>query len=159
MLARRLGRPFIDLDARIVAGAGRSIREIFETEGVDAFRVMERAALAALKSEPDCVVALGGGAVEADENRKAIRRFGRVVWLRAPAVALWPRIRDDAATKDARPDLTPEGGLAEVRTLLDRRDPAYAKIADHVVDTATSTPDEVAEVIELWFRAGDSVHA
>jgi len=94
--------------------------------------------------------------VDDPETRRIVTRLGRVVWLRAPAVVLWARIRQDPSTDRNRPDLTPTGGLAEVESLLSAREPAYREAALHVVDTVSSSPEQIAEAIGLWFRAKDS---
>ena len=60
-VARRLGLPFVDLDAAVVERAGRSIARIFADDGEDGFRALERDALAAALAETPRVIALGGG--------------------------------------------------------------------------------------------------
>ena len=73
-LARRLAWDFVDLDARIEAGEGQSIRRFFAVRGEPAFRSAETSALRELTSTlvRDSVVALGGGAfVARDEPRFA----------------------------------------------------------------------------------------
>jgi shikimate kinase len=81
IVAGRLGLPFLDLDERVVEADGRPIPEIFSQSGEEAFRCAERDALADLERVPDSVVACGGGVVVRDENRAALRRLGRVVYL------------------------------------------------------------------------------
>jgi shikimate kinase len=80
-LAGRLGWPFVDLDERIEARSGVTVREIFEREGEAAFRSIEREELAlALEPEP-AVVATGGGTLSFPANLDLARRNGLVVWL------------------------------------------------------------------------------
>ncbi|HEX6984200.1 MAG TPA: shikimate kinase, partial [Planctomycetaceae bacterium] len=62
-VAARLGRPFADADAEIERRAGRTIREIFATDGEPHFRALEREVMADLLSRDDLVIAAGGGAV------------------------------------------------------------------------------------------------
>jgi len=155
-LAKQLGFRFVDLDSEIVRSAQRSIRQIFDAEGEAGFRQRERRAIDSLAKCKRRVIALGGGAVDDPETRRIVTRLGRVVWLRAPAVVLWARIRQDPSTDRNRPDLTPTGGLAEVESLLSAREPAYREAALHVVDTVSSSPEQIAEAIGLWFRAKDS---
>ncbi len=156
ILANRLRFQFLDLDKRIEDDAGRSIAELFASEGEPGFRRRESEALAAVRSIDRHVVALGGGALHDPANKACLKRIGKVVWLRAPAVVLWSRIQADPKTRDTRPDLTPAGGLAEVETLLAEREPDYQSCAHHRVDTVSMSPEDVAESIELWFHAGDS---
>ena len=101
-------------------------------------------------------MALGGGALLDPKNKANLKRVGKVVWLRAPAVVLWSRIQSDPKTGDTRPDLTSAGGLAEVESVLAEREPDYQACARHVVDTVSMSPEDLAESIELWFCAADS---
>src|SRR5436190_19410550 len=82
-LAQRLGWPWIDADVELERRAGRSIKEIFATEGEAGFRDRESATLANLAQRDGWIVALGGGAVLREQNRQAIAGRGKVVWLRA----------------------------------------------------------------------------
>src|SRR5579871_2400108 len=72
MLAERTGREFVDADDRIVARAGKSIARIFAEEGETAFRDLETAVLAEILQFPNHVIAVGGGALDRAENRRAL---------------------------------------------------------------------------------------
>jgi shikimate kinase/3-dehydroquinate synthase len=80
-VAAALGRPFVDLDARVEASAGCSVRTLFEREGEGGFRAWEHAALRALLPEQPSVVALGGGTVVNDRVRSEVRSAGTLVTL------------------------------------------------------------------------------
>src|SRR4051794_6921672 len=88
MVAARLGRRFLDSDEQVEAATGRTVREIFESDGEAAYRVLESKALCeALASRPPAVIAAAGGTVLSADNRAAMRASGEVVWLQAdPAV-------------------------------------------------------------------------
>src|SRR5437879_3867198 len=83
LIAARLGWSFADVDARIETGAGKSIAEIFATEGETSFRDREAAALTELCARSACVVATGGGAVLREANRAVLKANGFVAWLTA----------------------------------------------------------------------------
>jgi shikimate kinase len=85
-LARRLGRPFIDLDRRIEAAAGCTIAAIFSREGEKSFRDRESLALAAAARRRGVapVVACGGGVVKRPANRRLLASHGTVLWLDLP---------------------------------------------------------------------------
>ncbi|MFH1420329.1 MAG: shikimate kinase [Planctomycetota bacterium] len=159
LVARRLRQRFVDLDDLIVEQTGKTIRQIFSEESEAGFRSRERASFQKIRKLKDCVIALGGGAVMDPENRALTRRMGKVVWLRAPAVVLWSRIKADPASAETRPALTPGGGLAEVEETLARREPLYRRAAHHTIDTVSASAEAVAESIELWFRANDAGRA
>lgn len=155
-VAKRLKMEFVDLDARIVEDAGKSIREIFATEGEAGFRRREREAFQKVKKLKDHVIALGGGALTDPETLSLVRRVGKVVWLRAPAAVLWSRVSKDPHTIYNRPSLTSSGGLAELEAILLQREPIYESAANHVIDTETLSVSEVVEAIELWYEANDA---
>ena len=88
-LAARLGAAFVDLDAAIVARAGRSIPDIFARDGEPAFRDLESETLAAVvdAAAGDTVVSLGGGTLLRDVNRARAEASGTVLCLEAPDAA------------------------------------------------------------------------
>ena len=81
------------------------------------------------------------------ENRQAMRRGGTVVWLKALPETIHRRMSGDATTAGRRPDLTDQGGLAEIVELLARREPIYQETADFAVDTEGKTPEQIADEI------------
>jgi len=156
LVAGRLGWRFVDVDAWIAKEAGRSIRDIFATEGEEGFRRREREACQHLKKRRNFVIALGGGSLLAPENRALMKRLGKIVWLRAPAAVLWSRISKDPCTVESRPNLTAEGGLGELEATLAQREPQFQAAAHHIIDTMTEKPEAIAEAIELWYDANDA---
>ena len=142
VVAERLGRPFYDIDARVEDGYGRSVSDIFFIEGEDAFRSLESEALAVIATEPDGVVATGGGSILAEDNVEAMRDGGTVVLLDVTPETAAERITD---TK-SRPLLT--GDSREMLSdILADRVVAYRVAADVVVD-ANDDIDTVADRVE-----------
>ena len=142
LLAERWGVPFRDTDADVEEAEGRPIAEIFVDSGEEHFRTLERAAVARAVAEHRGVLAVGGGAVMADETRKVLDGQP-VVFLRVGLT--------DAATRvglgASRPLLL--GNVrGTMKALLDERTPVYESVAVAVVDTDGRTPDEVAEAVE-----------
>lgn len=142
LVADRLGRPFIDLDAEITRREGMSVPDIFRQRGEESFRESEHDALQALGGAEPAVVATGGGVVLRPENRTLLSRLGTVVYLAVTPEEALARV---GATPD-RPLLV-DGGLAVARAILDARLALYAHTADHVVATVGRTPAEVAEAV------------
>src|SRR5262245_56262912 len=91
-LAARLGCAWIDADVELERGAGRTIREIFATDGEAAFRELEHEVLTELVLRANLIVAAGGGAILREDNTRAMRTAGPVVWLSAPVDVLCDRI-------------------------------------------------------------------
>lgn len=145
LVAQRLGRPFVDLDAMIEADAGQPIRRIFAEQGEGAFRAMERARSAALLADRARAVVLapGGGWIEDAANRARLGPAALSVYLRVePEVAL-ARMADSAA---ARPLLAGPNPLEKLRELLARRETFYLQ-ADHTVSSGSMSADAVASLI------------
>jgi len=146
-LAKRLGWSWIDADAELERRAGKTIKQIFADQGELAFRDLESNILADLVTLDRHIVALGGGAILREANRRLLALRGRVVWLKASPKVLQARITGDTTTAERRPNLTGQGGLAEIRTLLAERTPLYASCADLTVDAESKPADELATQI------------
>lgn len=143
LVAQRLDRPWIDLDAQVEAVAGRSVREIFEDVGEDAFRELETGQLKSLADADPCVVACGGGIVVRDENRLLLRKLGLVVYLKVSAGETLARVGSDGS----RPLLSGPGGVIAATRLLEARESLYSAVADVAVDTVGRAADEVADEV------------
>jgi shikimate kinase len=149
LLAEGLGWSWVDADCVLEQQAGRSIRDIFASEGEAGFRLRERTVLGELCGRERTVIATGGGAVLHPENRERMRTAGTVVWLTADAQALHQRTSADATSVQRRPALG-AGGIEEVVSVLAAREPMYRDCAHFIVDTTARTPAEVAaEVLGL----------
>jgi shikimate kinase len=143
-LARRLGVGFRDTDADVEAVAGKSIPEVFIDDGEARFRTLERAAVSAALASFDGVLALGGGAILAEETRTALAGR-RVVHL---TVGL-PEAVKRVGLSGGRP-LLAVNPRATLRYLLDQRLPLYSSVATMTVSTEDRTPDEIAaEIVKL----------
>jgi 3-dehydroquinate dehydratase type I len=151
-LAARLGRPLRDLDDAIVTRAGRPIPDIFATDGETTFRQHETAALRALAADdagPAPIVATGGGAVLAAENRDLMFATGWVICLEARPETIYERVRahrEAGVARGVRPLLDDPDQLSRIRALKDARQPVYAH-AHWTVHTDTLSPEQAAEEI------------
>lgn len=135
LLAKRTGRPWIDLDDEIERESGREIRDIFAKEGEAGFREIEQAVLERVAGMPAQIVSLGGGAVLREANRKRIRDTGICIWLRIDAPTALRRLGRDRSTPSRRPALTSLPLRSEIETLLAQREPLYREVADHEIET------------------------
>lgn len=129
-LARRLHLPFIDLDQRIEAHLGYSIREHFEREGEEAFRDLEQRMLESVLKEPFAVLSTGGGTVIRPANREQLRQHSTVFYLRTMPHEVFRRLRNDLN----RPLLQVADPMGRLRELFQLRDPLYQEAAHHVID-------------------------
>jgi len=141
-LERLGGFRLIDLDSVIVQLAGRSIPEIFATEGEARFRDYETSALGSLVGSHRAVIATGGGIIGREENWKVMRRLGPIVYLRAA----WITLRRRLAGSQDRPLADAGQELRQVEELWLRRLPLYER-ADISVDTDDLNATGVAMTI------------
>lgn len=140
-LAAALGVAFRDTDEDIAATAGKPIPEIFIDDGEDAFRALERAAVATALSTFDGVLALGGGAILAETTRAALRGH-TVVYLSVELPDAVARVGLGAG----RPLLT-LNPRATLKYLLDQRRPLYEAVATITVRTDGRDPAAITEEI------------
>ncbi len=144
ILADAWGVEVRDTDQDIVAAEGRSVSDIFVDDGEDHFRELESAAVTQALAEHDGVLALGGGAVLADETRDRLREH-RVVFLKVGLADSVKRV----GLGQGRPLLL--GNVrSRVKAILDERLPVYTATADHVVETDGRSADQVAADVRRW---------
>lgn len=141
LLARRLKRSFYDSDEEIERRCGVRIPVIFDIEGEAGFRARETQVIAELCALDNAVLATGGGAVLAEENRRIIAARGIVVYLHARPPHLWQRVRHDRN----RPLLATVDPQKRLDELYAERDPLYREVADLVVDTGKQSVQTLAK--------------
>ena len=139
-LAKVLGREFIDLDHAIESRCGVPIPHIFEVEGEEGFRKRETSMLDECSQQSDIVLATGGGAILAEENRRLMMERGVVIYLRAHADELYRRVAKDRN----RPLLQTPNPRERVAQLLTQRAPLYEKIAQITFDTGSMPVGQAA---------------
>ena len=150
LLANRLGWAWCDSDDKIELDAGVSIREIFEQHGEAHFRGLETDAIKTLIDDANDqgeVISLGGGAPIQPANPPLWQDRGVCVYLRGSAQTLHSRIASDQTSEERRPDLTDEGGLAEVEKMLSVRAKTYEDCADLIIDVDEKNTDQIADQI------------
>jgi shikimate kinase/3-dehydroquinate synthase len=92
-VAERLGRRFVDLDRELERSLRQTIPQVFGERGETEFRVLEaEAALETLANERPAVVALGGGAVETEAIRRALREHAFTVHVEVDPATAWTRV-------------------------------------------------------------------
>ncbi|MEU7569302.1 shikimate kinase [Streptomyces fradiae] len=141
LLAERLGVPYRDTDADIVAAEGREISDIFIEDGEPRFRELERAAVRAALAGHTGVLALGGGAVLDDGTRARLAGLP-VVYLSMDVEEAVRRVGLGAA----RP-LLAVNPRRRWRELMEARRHLYTEVARATVATDDRTPDEVADAV------------
>jgi shikimate kinase len=148
-IAERLGIPFYDTDELIQSNTGKTIREMVDEEGWDAFRAQERAIIKKLSPSADAVIAAGGGAIMDAENRKALKHNGLFVWLIADVGTIIERMQNDRTSNAQRPPLSGHSLEQETAEVLEARKPIYQELADCTIDTSGKGIDAIADEIGI----------
>jgi shikimate kinase len=141
-LARKLNCAAVDLDEWITRDENRSPRQIIESDGETAFRILETRALRRVFEEPTLrIIAAGGGAWTMAENRRLVQEQGAFsVWLDAPFAQCWERIRADETRPLARTREAAERLYAERR-------PIYELADARIVVSPNESAEDVASAI------------
>ena len=139
-LAEISGLNEIDMDEEIVKREGRTIPEIFESEGEVYFRDVESGVLAELAKKTGQIVSCGGGTILREENRKLM---GEVIYLSATPETIYERGKNGKN----RPLLNGHMSVAYIRELLEQRMPAYQQAKTREVVTDGKYPAEIAKEI------------
>ena len=144
ILARHRGLPFFDSDHEIVARCGVSIPTIFEIETEAGFRRRESCVINELSQQQGIVLATGGGAVLAPENRINLKSRGTVVYLRCQPKELFMRTRHDKN----RPLLQTDDPLKKLKELYAARHALYMDTADIVLDSGRQSAHALVRRLE-----------
>lgn len=143
-LAKLLGYGEIDTDVWIVRQQNKSIAEIFEKQGEDAFRDMETSLLQELQKEKHKIISCGGGMAMRTENVTLMQKNGVVVLLTAQPETILERVKND----QGRPVLNGNMNVKYIQRLLAQRSPFYQAAGEVVVPTDHRAPDDIAQEIK-----------
>ncbi len=145
LLAKQLGKTFIDSDEEIQRRTGVTIPHIFDVEGEAGFRIRESCIIQELLKHDGIVLATGGGAILNPQNREMMKRNGIVVYLKSSVHDLWQRTRHD----QNRPLLQTGNPRAKLQELHDLRDPLYTAAADMIIHTGKQSVQILLERLQL----------
>lgn len=147
LLAKRLGRYFLDTDIYIQAIVGKTLQQIIDEQGLDEFCKIEAEHIGCI-DKTDCVIATGGSAVYSDSAMRHLKSSGIIVYLDLPLEMIKKRLTD----------LNIRGVVMSKGQTLDdlyvKRTPLYEKWADVKVNCENLRHEEVIEKIitdsKLW---------
>jgi shikimate kinase len=155
-LAAALDWDAVDLDKLIEQRAGDTIPAIFRQRSEAGFRALESQVLEEVAQRTSIVVATGGGAVLAENNREAMHRHGFVACLDARPETIFERLQKAGVEASERPLLQGGDPIAKIIEIKSARQPLYAQ-ADFIIQTDDMTPDQVTHQILLAFRERTAV--
>ena len=126
----------MDADEEIVKLAGKSIPDIFDWDGEEAFRDLETKVLAELGKQSGLIIATGGGCVTKERNYSLLHQNGAIIWIR--------RKLDDLST-DGRP-LSQQNDLQEMYRI---REPMYDRWKDRCIDNDITPEEAVRQIMNV----------
>ena len=145
--AEQLHFEFLDTDELIESGTGRTISEIFKTDGEPAFRALERQTVAELALRDRTVISTGGGLPVNPANLASLKTHALVVCLWASPEKIWERVKNQTH----RPLLHDPAPQKKIRDLLAAREQFY-KQADVLINTDIRSVREVVQQVVHQFR-------
>ncbi len=136
MVAERLGREFIDTDKLIEERENKSIERIFNDDGEEYFRALEKQIIFEVSKNNSTVISVGGGAPVFEENRWALRQNACIVYIKRDLSLL---------VSDGRPLSKREG----IDALYEKRKDVYEQFADYTVDNNGNILEAVKEIMKI----------
>jgi shikimate kinase len=146
LLAKALGKAFLDTDILIQEKAGKGLYEIIEKEGLKEFLFLEEKYILELKVK-NTVIATGGSVVYGSEAMEYLKRSALIIYLKLDYKEIERRLKDITTRGIAMDKGT------SLRDLYDQRIPLYEKYADLIVDCNNKSIEKLIE--ELVIRTKD----
>jgi shikimate kinase len=147
LIAEQLQFTFVDTDEMLEERTGKSIIRIFEQNGEEAFRELEKRVVEELRAMKRAVISTGGGLGANAENLASLKQHALVVCLWASPQIIWKRVRSQMN----RPLLQTADPKTRIQELLAQRDPVYRQ-ADVLVNTDVRSAKEVAQHVMHEFQ-------
>jgi len=144
LLARKLGRKFVELDSLIEQKTGKSIPKIFQQDGEITFRELELEITKKAARMNNAVIACGGGLVLNKINIDRLREGSIIVYLTASPRVILKRVSNETGQ---RPLLDVDNPIQTIRELLKFRKPLYERAADITTNTSKLGKNAVTEQI------------
>ena len=146
-LSIALNIPFIDTDEEIEKKAGKSISEIFQSEGEAQFRSYEQGIIRQLIDFPKSVIAVGGGLPCYNNHMDVILDMGRVIYLDLSVDVLVGRLIKNSSDRPLYAGLAASEIVDKTKALKSEREQFY-KRAHTSIDSSKPIQELVKEVIE-----------
>lgn len=140
VLAKTVGKNFVDTDLLIQEHEGELLQNIIDTKGNGYFKELEEKVLSGVQMS-NSVIATGGSAVYYENAMAHLRTTGTVVYLQLPLSVIVERL-DNISTRGIT--MAPGETIADI---YERRIPLYEKEADLVISSENLTVEQTIEKI------------
>jgi shikimate kinase len=153
ILANTLGWDFYDLDIAIEQKEGKKISRIFEENGEEYFRNLEKELLKVLAVKENVVVALGGGTITNQENIDFLKELGKIIYIKVSAESVYNRLRfkrdRPILIRNGLTNLSKDEFIDKIKQLISDRNQYYEQ-ADIIINTDNS---QIGRTIEKLLKA------
>ncbi|MHA1312046.1 MAG: shikimate kinase [Candidatus Helarchaeota archaeon] len=154
LVAKKLGKKFIEMDEYISRIAGKSIPDIFHEDGEIKFRELEIQACKQLSKNIDSVISCGGGIILNKINLDYLSTSSIIICLNASPNIIYQRTMKDG--KEKRPLLSNPNPMKSINDLLNFRRPLYERATKFQIDTSSLSIEECADAVINLYRNATS---
>lgn len=147
MLAEQIELPFMDTDQLIEDKTNKTVENIFQEDGEEAFRILETDLLVEIENKDRAVIAVGGGLPCYKNNIKALRDSGLVIYLNSSLLTLIKRLRLDKGSRPLIKSVLDEELPRKIEAMLSDRVVFY-KMADVFVPNEGNNPQKAIDDIK-----------
>lgn len=145
-LAQALGYEFVDVDDLIELKEGKTIAQLFDAEGEDCFREIEKQVLQATFNKNNAVISTGGGAPCFFDNMEQMNKHGKTIYIELEPRVLAERLKNEKNERPLIKNKTDEKLLSFIEATLAKRNPYYKK-AQKIVEGANLTVDDLLTIL------------
>lgn len=143
--SKKMGYSFYDLDAQIELAFGMTVEKIFEKDGEEKFREIERLYLQKFENKKGFLLACGGGTPCFFDNLGWMKNHGQVIYLKASPEYILQRVMDETAKRPLMKNVNSSELLFFIETKLKERESFYHR-ADLILEVDKLTEDSLEEL-------------
>ena len=151
-LSEKTGKKFIDLDEFIENSMGCSISEIFQKQGEEGFRKIEKEKLIEIADTEDAIIACGGGTPCFFDNMDLINHSGVTVFLKASVPVLVQRLVNENSKRPLVSGKTPEEIATLIKKQLRIRESFYSRAQITWNSDSLDTTEEIKSNIDNFIK-------
>ena len=147
-LAKNLSFSFIETDIVIEQEQNKTINQIFSIFGEQYFRELEKQTYLKVSNLRNYIISTGGGVVKYEQNIINLKKNGIIIYLKATPEKIYENLKYD----NKRPLLNTKNKYKTISTLLNEREPLYAKYSDIIFEVNDNTPFVLARDIKNYIQ-------
>ena len=143
VLSERLEYDFYDTDKLVEKVVGKKIKEIFEQNGEQYFRLKESEELDKTRKLKNAVIATGGGIIENEKNRLFLKEEKKVIFLDSSIERQYDRTKES----QKRPLLNNGDSMKILKNLYQKRLSFYQEVSKLKISMDNLTERKIFEKI------------